>query len=392
MRVALERRLLAIRELVYTRFMPPRATAEPRPLPALDLEQTQAFAYLRSLERGAIPPLLFDGPDGSGKEFAAIEFARGLQCEKDTPCKLDGPKCISCLHASVLEHPGIHLIYPTPTQGSGEDEEGDVNDIAKILEEKRTDIFAQPSFSMKTSIRIARARAVLQRANTKPFDARYHVFIFVDAHAMREEAQNALLKLVEEPPPTVAIIFVTSNVETLLYTIRSRCQRVRFFPLKRKIIEHVLTDYYGADPKAAKRAASMSQGSINRARALVESADLEDRDAAMGLLVGLAKNPESWAFSQALIGARGANRESVARVLDQMSVLLRDAMTGDPELVINADIADEVTRMSAYYGRGKIPQAIEMVNDTRTAVFLANANIDGSLADLFLKLRRLQAA
>src|SRR6188474_3940697 len=103
--------------------MPPRATAEPRPLPALDLEQTQAFAYLRSLERGAIPPLLFDGPDGSGKEFAAIEFARGLQCEKDTPCKLDGPKCISCLHASVLEHPGIHLIYPTPTQGSGEDEE-----------------------------------------------------------------------------------------------------------------------------------------------------------------------------------------------------------------------------------------------------------------------------
>ena len=392
MRVALERRLLAIRELVYTRFMPPRATAEPRPLPALDLEQTQAFAYLRSLERGAIPPLLFDGPDGSGKEFAAIEFARGLQCEKDTPCRLDGPKCISCLHASVLEHPGIHLIYPTPTQGSGEDEEGDVTDIAKILEEKRTDIFAQPSFTKKVSIRIARARAVIQRANTKPFDARYHVFIFVDAHAMREEAQNALLKLVEEPPPTVAIIFVTSNVETLLYTIRSRCQRVRFFPLKRKIIEHVLTDYYGADPKAAKRAASMSQGSINRARALVESADLEDRDAAMGLLVGLAKNPESWAFSQALIGARGANRESVARVLDQMSVLLRDAMTGDPELVINADIADEVTRMSAYYGRGKIPQAIEMVNDTRTAVFLANANIDGSLADLFLKLRRLQAA
>ena len=372
--------------------MPPRATAEPKPLPALDLEQTQAFAYLRSLERGAIPPLLFDGPDGSGKEFAAIEFARGLQCEKDTPCKLDGPKCISCLHASVLEHPGIHLIYPTPTQGSGEDEEGDVNDIAKILEEKRTDIFAQPSFTKKVSIRIARARAVIQRANTKPFDARYHVFIFVDAHAMREEAQNALLKLVEEPPATVAIIFVTANVETLLYTIRSRCQRVRFFPLKRKIIEQVLTDYYGADPKAAKHAASMSQGSINRARALVESADLEDRDAAMGLLVGLAKNPESWAFSQALIGARGANRESVARVLDQMSVLLRDAMTGDPELVINADIADEVTRMSAYYGRGKIPQAIEMVNDTRTAVFLANANIDGSLADLFLKLRRLQAA
>jgi DNA polymerase-3 subunit delta' len=312
-------------------------------------------------------------------------------CEKDTPCNLDGPKCISCLHASILEHPGIHLIYPTPTQGSGEDEEGDVNDIAKILEEKRADIFAQPSFTKKTSIRIARARAVIQRANTRPFDARYHVFIFVDAHAMREEAQNALLKLVEEPPATTAIVFVTSNVEGLLYTIRSRCQRVRFFPLKRNVIERVLTAYYGADPKATKRAAAMAQGSINRARALLDSADMEDRDAAMGLLLGLAKNPESWAFSQALIGARGANRESVARVLDQMSVLLRDAMAGEESLLVNADVAHEVARVGSVYGRARIPRAIEMVNETRAAVFLANANIDGSLADLFLKLKRMQA-
>jgi DNA polymerase-3 subunit delta' len=385
-----ETNLVAFRaRRTYNARMPPRASAEPRPLPALDLEQAQAFAYLHSLRRGAIPPLLFDGPDGTGKEFAAIEFARGLQCEKETPCSLDGPKCISCLHASILEHPGIHLIYPTPTQGSGEDEDGDVTDIARILEEKRADIFAQPSFTKKVSIRIARSRAVIQRANTKPFDARYHVFIFVDAHTMREEAQNALLKLVEEPPATVAIIFVTSNAEGLLYTIRSRCQRVRFFPLKKGIIEQILKSYYGADPKAAKRVASMSQGSINRARAMLDSADLADRDAATGLLLGLAKNPESWAFSQALIGARGANRESVARVLDQMSVLLRDAMTGSPEMLVNADIEQDVARIGAAYGRSRIPQAIEMVNEARGAIFLANANIDGSLADLFLKLKRL---
>ena len=382
--------------------MPPRASIEPRPLPALDLEQTQAFAFLNSLGHGAIPPLLFDGPDGTGKEFAAIEFARRLQCEKETPCKLDGPKCASCLRVSILEHPGIHLIYPTPTQGSGEDEEGDVNDIAKILEEKRTDIFASPSFrkedsvfssasfKKKSSIRIARARAVIQRANIKPFDARYNAFIFIDAHAMREEAQNALLKLVEEPPPHAVIVFVTSNAEGLLYTIRSRCQRVRFFPLKRPVLERILTGYHGADAKEAKRAAAMAQGSINRARALLDSGDLADRDTALGLLTGLAKNPESWAFSQALIGARGANRESVSRVLDQMSVVLRDAMVGDPALLINADVANDIERVGVVYGRARIPSAIEMVSQARTAVFLANANIDGALADLFLKLKRLQ--
>lgn len=370
--------------------MPPRTPEEPRPLPALDLEQPQASAYLGALERGAIPPLLFDGPDGSGKEFAAIEFARALLCEKETPCQLGGPKCTSCLRVSVLEHPGIHLIYPTPTQGSGEDDEGDVTDIAKILEEKRVDIFSSPSFSKKTSIRIARARAIIARANIKPFDARYHVFILVDAHSMREEAQNALLKVVEEPPPHMAIIFVTSNAEGMLYTIRSRCQRVRFFPLKRAVLERILTGYYGVEATTAKRAAALAQGSVHRARALLDSADQADRDTALGLLSGLAKHPESWAFSQALIGARGANRESVARVLDQMSLVLRDAMIGDPSLVVNADIANDIDRLGAVYGRTRIPRAIEMVNDTRSAVFLANANIDGALADLFLKLKRLQ--
>jgi DNA polymerase-3 subunit delta' len=366
-----------------------KSSESPRPILALDLEQPQASAYLRALGRGAIPPLLFDGPEGSGKEFTAIEFARSLLCEKDETCRLDGPKCTSCLRVSILEHPGVHLIYPTPTQGSNEDDEGDVTDIAKILEEKRADIFSTPAFAKKTSIRIARARAVIQRANTKPFDARYHVFIFVDAHAMREEAQNALLKLVEEPPAHVALVFVTPNAEALLYTMRSRCQRVRFFPLKRVVLEKLLAAYYGADAQTAKRAAALAQGSITRARALADSADLAERDAALGLVVGLAKQPEAWALSQALIGARGANRESVARVLDEMAVIFRDAMTADATLYVNADVPQEIERVGAAWRRDKLPRAIDSVLETRAQVFLANANIDGALADLFLKLKRL---
>ncbi len=288
----------------------------------------------------------------------------------------------------MLEHPGIHLIYPTPTQGSGEDEEGDIADISKILEEKRADIFSSPTFSKKTSIRIARARAVIQRANTKPFDARYHVFIFVDAHAMREEAQNALLKLVEEPPAHVAIVFVTSNPDSLLYTIRSRCQRVRFFPLKRAVLERILTGYYEADAPTAKRSAAMAQGSITRARALLDSTDLADRDAALAIVAGLRKESEAWALGQALVGARGANREAVARVLNEMSVILRDAMVGE-SLRVNADVGSDIERIAAAYGRPKLPAAIELVSEIRGQVFHANANIDGALADLFLKLKRL---
>ncbi len=370
--------------------MPPKTQEDVRPIPPIDLEQPQASAYLNSLERGNIPPLLLAGPEGSGKELAAIDFARRLQCEKQEPCALDGPKCASCLRASILEHPGIHLIYPTPTQGSNEDEDGDVTDIAKILERKRRDIFDTETFTKKTSIRIARSRAVIQRANTKPFDARYHVFIFVDAHAMREEAQNALLKLVEEPPAHAAMIFVTPNPDAMLYTIRSRCQKVRFFPLKRPVLESILTGYLGADPAKARRTAALAQGSITRARALLDAADLADRDAALGLIAGIAKEPDSWLFKQALIGARGANRESVARVLDEMAVILRDAMTGNAELMVNGDITNDIERIAAAWGREGIPRAIDLVHEARSQVFNANANIDGALADLFLKLKRLQ--
>jgi DNA polymerase-3 subunit delta' len=373
----------------YTRGVPARAPEEARPIPALDLEQPQAGAYLNSLGRDHVPPLLFEGPEGSGKEYTAIEFARRLLCENDDPCPPGGSMCSACRRVSILEHPGIDLIYPTPTQGSNEGEDGDVTDIARILEEKRRDIFAVPAFSKKTSIRIARSRAVIQRANTRPFDARLHVFIFVDAHAMREEAQNALLKLVEEPPPHAVVILTTPSPEGLLYTIRSRCQRVRFFPLKRAVLERILADYYDVDPATATRAAALAQGSVTRARALLDSADLADRDAALGLVTGLMKQPESWAFSQALIGARGAKREGVARVLDEMTVILRDAMAGTPALMINGDIAKDIERVTALWSRDRLPRAIDLVQETRAQVFHANANIDGALADLFLKLRRL---
>lgn len=370
--------------------MPAKSQEDVRPLPALDLEQPQASAYLSSLARGNVPPLLFTGPAGTGKEYTAIDFARRLLCERDEPCQPGSLRCASCLRVSVLEHPGIHLIYPTPTQGSNEDEDGDVGDIAKILEVKRRDIFAGESFSKKTSIRIARARAVIQRANTKPFDARYHVFIFIDAHAMREEAQNALLKLVEEPPPHAVVIFVTPNQEAMLYTIRSRCQRVRFFPLKRPVLERILTAHAGVEASQARRTAALAQGSITRALALLENGDLADRDAALGLVAGIARQPESWLFTQALVGARGANRENVARVLDEMAVILRDAMAGSAELIVNGDIPNDIARVAAAWGREKLPRAIDLVHETRAQVFFANANIDGALADLFLKLKRLQ--
>jgi len=167
---------------------------------------------------------------------------------------------------------GIHLVYPTPSQGTGEKEGDDEPDIGKILEEKRQDIFAVPVFPKKTSIRVARARAVIRRASSKPFGSPYNVFIIVDAHAMREEAQNALLKLVEEPPAHCVLILITPNPDTLLNTIRSRCQRVRF-RLSRTTSWRDARRVLRRIGENARIAASLSRGDIRRAREIAADFD-----------------------------------------------------------------------------------------------------------------------
>jgi DNA polymerase-3 subunit delta' len=360
-----------------------------RSVPGLDLGHERVARFLESIRRDRVPSLLFTGPEGSGKEYTAIEFARRLCCREPTPCDPGGATvCELCVQASLLEHPGIHLVYPTPTQGAGEPDDGDVVDIGKVLDEKRHDIFAQYRFAKKASIRIARARAVIQSANKKPFGSPYDVFIFIDAHAMREEAQNALLKLVEEPPPHCVVIFVTHNQESILYTIRSRCQQVRFTPLKTDAVERVLVDYYGVDGKTARRAAKLSQGNLQRARALVESSDDVDRRTAAAFAIELPKASESWVIGQAMDVGRTSNRDAVARYLHELSVVFRDVMSGDESLFINSDNAAELQKLVSKCERKQLPGMIDRIARARHEILVRNMNIDATLVSLFLDLLR----
>jgi len=361
-----------------------------RPIPELDLGHSRIYRFLESLRRDRVPSLLFSGPEGTGKEYTAIEMARRLCCGEEEPCKPGGGAgvCELCARAALLEHPGIHLIYPTPTQGAGEPDDGDVADISKVLDEKRQDIFSVYRFTKKASIRIARARAVIQRANTKPFGSRYNIFIFVDAHTMREEAQNALLKLVEEPPAHCVLMFVTHNPESILYTIRSRCQHVRFTPLRTEAVERVLVEYYQIDAQTARRAAKLSQGSLQRARALSQSFDDEERQAAAAFVIRLSSAKESWVLGQAMAVGKGSNRDAVARYLHELSVTFRDVMAGKESLMINSEHASDLANAATAWDRKRLPGIIDRISRARYEVLVRNMNIDATLVNLFLYLYR----
>ncbi len=356
--------------------------------PALDLGNERLHSILEAYLKKQVPSLLFVGADGVGKEYIALDFARRICCESDPACQLGGELCGSCRKAVRFEHPSIHIVYPTPSRGGAESGDDDATDIGRILEEKRRDIFATYRFSRKVSIRIARARAIIQRANTKPFGSSHNVFVIMDAHAMREEAQNALLKLIEEPPESSILVLVTSNVEAILYTIRSRCQQVRFSPLKTAVVEKVLMDHYGIEAKAARRSATLARGSIKRAREIVASYSDAEREAAYDFIAHVIEEPESRIVARALGMSRGASRDGAALFLHELSLAFRDIMSGDKTLYVNQDQAGFVSSQASRWDRRTLPWILDRISGTRRGILHRNLNIDAALVDLFLAIKR----
>jgi DNA polymerase-3 subunit delta' len=378
-----------VRKIAKDEAVPDSSKGTHGRLPDIDLRDDNIRAFLNACLRGRVPPLLFIGPEGAGKEHAAIDLARRVCCTADPVCELGGDLCESCRKAVGFAHPGIHLVYPTPTRGAGEKPGDDEPDIGKILEVKRDDFFATHHFSKKVSIRIARARAIIQRANTKPFGSSHNVFVVAGADLMREEAQNALLKVVEEPPEHCSLIFITENPDSILYTIRSRCQRARFSPLRRETLVTLLTGYYGQREAVARKIADLAQGSIQRAREMLDERDEEGRERVYEILGRLSDAPESWLVKNALQITRGQTRDNVARFLHEFATAYRDVMVGDNTLFVNRDRAKALASHAAKCDRKRLPEVLNRIIDTRDQILRRNLNMDAALVNLFLDIKQL---
>src|SRR5207245_10260782 len=119
----------------------------------------------------------------------------------------------------------------------------------------------------KNIIRVKVMRELEREANFRPFEGAARVFIVEDADSMNDQAANALLKTLEEPPPTTHLILTTSNPTALLPTIRSRCQVIRFAPIPHEQIEKFLMDKEAMPTADATLLARTSRGSLGRALA-----------------------------------------------------------------------------------------------------------------------------
>lgn len=201
--------------------------------------QERAKRFLKGLVRiGHVPhALLFSGMAGIGKVAVTREFAKLLNClsPRDFDCC---DECGSCRKMDGGHHP----------------------DVIRVKSEG-------------TYIKLDQVRGLRERMRFRPFEGRWRVIVIEDAQDLKEEAGNALLKLLEEPPRQNIFILTVLEPQMLLPTIVSRCCHVRFQPLDKLLIESHLIDTYGMAPTKAEEIANLAEGSLHRAQWLIE----EDR-------------------------------------------------------------------------------------------------------------------
>lgn len=163
--------------------------------------------------------LLFHGPHGIGKRLTAQRIARAMLCEHRTGCG----ECAHCHKFDNGNHPDYREIQP----------EG-------------------------ADIKVDQIRQIVENLHFRPFEGACRFIVIDGAERFREEAANAFLKSLEEPPDYVYFILIASDVKALLATIRSRCQKVAFQPLTQDDKTRILVDKFSIEENLAERLASIS--------------------------------------------------------------------------------------------------------------------------------------
>src|SRR5262249_5508659 len=212
------------------------------------LGQGHAVGILRAaLQSGEIHhAYLFSGPTGVGKELAAVAFAQALICQEKP--NLGCGKCSACLRTAKHAHPDVLWLM-------AEDEM-----IARGLA-GRSDFASIPS----REIKIEQIRSFQERIGLRALEGTRKIAIVVAAEQMNPQAQNALLKTLEEPPADTVLVLLTSAADHLLPTVRSRCSKVVFVPLPVALIADQVRRQRGLDPETSSLLAALSRGSLSRA-------------------------------------------------------------------------------------------------------------------------------
>ena len=281
----------------------------------------------RAVATSRVPQsLLIAGPEGVGKRTLALALAQAVNCPKRRGGDGCGT-CSTCLRIARGQHADVTLVTP----------EGRASISIEVLRER-----------------------LLHVVGYRPFEAERRVYIIDPADAVTWEAQSALLKTLEEPPPATILVLVSAYPDTLLPTVQSRCRRLRLAPLSEQDVARVLVERCDVDPVKARGLAAVSGGSVARALALADDDGqlAEDRQVALELVTAAAGRGSNVATrlkaATALTqhASKRRARETVGTRLAVAASLVRDLgviAAGDPALMANTDLERELRGLAASF-------------------------------------------
>ncbi|MEO8041713.1 MAG: DNA polymerase III subunit delta' [Acidobacteriota bacterium] len=324
----------------------------------------------RFVATGRVPnALLFTGAEGVGKKQFAIELARCLVCANTNAHGACG-QCAVCHRVGEFVNP----IF----------EKGDESDFVFFSQHPDVGIIVP----FRRNLRIGAVRALDREAHYRPFEAAARVFIVDDADKMNDAASNALLKTLEEPPATSHIILIAARADTLLPTIRSRCQTIRFAPVPVDEIERHLIDSCDFSPEDAALAARVSGGSIGRAIEIVPASFRTQRSAMLGVLKAAAvdNKRELLAASEEMADAK--NKDEYEEKLGVLQTLIHDVWllvnAADVE-ILNSEIEAELIQLSRQVSSPTLARwlgEIEVMSEN----FIVNINRKIATDSLFVEM------
>ncbi len=297
---------------------------------------------------------ILNGERGAGKKLLANLFARILQCEDsgDDLCN----ECRSCVQAESNNHPDIITItHEKPNSISVDEIRTQVNNDIMI----------------------------------KPYAYKYKVYIIPEADKMTEQAQNAILKTIEEPPQYAIILLLTENGDALLPTIQSRCVMLKLRNVKDVLVKKYLMDQLQIPEYKAQVCTAFAKGNIGRAIMLAESEYFNEIKSEVTMMLRRINEMD---IADLGIAVKKANnyKMDISDYFDVVSIWYRDVLmykaTKNIDRVVFQDQMDSIkerAKKSSYEGIENILNAIEIAKIR----LRANVNFDLVIELLLLTIK-----
>lgn len=337
-----------------------------RSLHDLSIQPQVSRLLLQSIEHNRLHhAYLLYGAEGSGKLATALAFAAHILCTESTaqPCQT----CPSCIKLSKLAHPDLTFMFPAPIKDSKAD--------PKALEIGRvhaaSDPFSAPPIDGNLNYYVESMRDIKADVKYAPTEAQKRIILLQDIEKMNDATANAFLKLLEEPPEHTMMIMTSSNIEGVLPTIKSRCQKLYAAPLTETSLQSIASAVRGeAAPNDLP--IKIAGGNAKRMLALYESDIPALRGQMLNFLrysivmkpVQIATVVESFAK---------CSRLDVTEFLNMLEFWFRDAellLRGQeqPHIFINVDLKDELNKFTSRYPNLDTLAVLGMIEDAKTKI------------------------